>query len=76
MNPSAARALVIFLSFVVLGISAAFTSVVWSLLTPLQTLPRGVLSLLVWVTTYYVGASLLFWKAVVRISPTRLSKSP
>jgi hypothetical protein len=76
MNPSAARALVIFLSFVVLGISAVFTSVVWSLLAPLQTLPRGVLSLLVWVTTYYVAANLLFWKAVVRISPASLSSRP
>jgi hypothetical protein len=74
MSPSAARALVIALSFVVLGISALATSFVWSLLTPLQPLPRAVVSLLVWVSAYYIGANLLFWKAVVRLSSITFSQ--
>jgi hypothetical protein len=75
MSPSAARASVIALSFVILGLSAVATSVVWSLLSPLPPLPRGVLSLLVWVSSYYVGANLLFWKATLRIASTRLPKA-
>lgn len=72
MSPSAARALVIALSFVVLAISAVFTALVWTLLSPLDVVPRGVLSLLGWVTAYYLGANFLFWKAVVRISSASL----
>jgi hypothetical protein len=59
---------VILLSFAVLGLSAVFTTLTWALLVPLQILPRGVVSLLVFVTAYYLGANLIFWKTVVRIS--------
>jgi len=76
MNPSVARAFVIVLSFVVLGLSALFTIFVWSLLSPLQPLPRGVLSLLAWVSAYYVGTNLIFWKTVVRISSDPFSQRP
>jgi hypothetical protein len=68
MTPTAARATVILLSFAVLGMSAVLTSVAWSLLAPLQLLPRGMLSLLAFVTAYYLGANLILWKTVVRIS--------
>jgi hypothetical protein len=74
MNPAVARASVIVLSFVILGLSALATSLVWALLAPLQQLPRGMLSLLVWVSVYYVGTNLLFWKTVIRISPTVVPK--
>jgi len=74
MNPNAARASVLVLSFVVLGISGAVTSVVWSFLSPLQALPRALVSLLVFVSAYYLGANLLFWKAVQRISPSQVTR--
>ena len=74
MTPFAARASVILLSFAVLALSAVFTSLVWSLLSPLEMLPRGVLSLLVWVTVYYLGANAIFWKAVVRMSAAPLPR--
>jgi len=74
MSPSSARGLVIALSFVVLGLSAVATYVVFSLLAPLQLLPRGVLSLLTWVSAYYVGANLIFWKGVVQISSSQPSR--
>ena len=74
MSPSIARALVIVLSFVVLGLSALVTSFVWSFLSPLQTLPRAMLSLLAWVSAYYVGANLVFWKAILRLSSAQFSK--
>ena len=73
MSPSSARASVILLSFVILGLSAVVTSLVWTLLSPLETLPRGMLSLLAWVSAYYAGTRLIFWKAVVRVSPTPVS---
>ncbi|HYR03989.1 MAG TPA: hypothetical protein VEO75_01260 [Nitrososphaerales archaeon] len=76
MNPSVARALVIMLSFVVLGASAIVTILVWSLLSPLQPLPRGVLSLVAWVSAYYVGTNFIFWRGVVRISPDPFSQRP
>jgi hypothetical protein len=76
MNPSVARALVIMLSFVVLGVSALVTILVWSLLSSLQPLPRGVLSLLAWVSAYYVGTNLIFWKGVVRMSSGPFSQRP
>ncbi len=73
MSPSAARASVILLSFLILGLSALVTSLVWSFLSPLQTLPRGMLSLLTWVSAYYAGSRLVFWKGVLRLSPTPVS---
>jgi len=73
MSPTVARASVIVLSFVVLGLSAVVTSLVWSFLSPLQPLPRGMLSLLAWVSAYYVGANLIFWKAILRISSAPFS---
>jgi hypothetical protein len=76
MNPSLARASVIALSFVVLGLSAVVTIAAWSLLSSLQPLPRGVLSLLAWVSAYYAGTNLIFWKTVVRISSDPLSQRP
>jgi hypothetical protein len=76
MNPSVARALVIALSFVVLGVSALVTIFVWSLLSSLQPLPRGLLSLIAWVSAYYVGTNLIFWKTVVRISSDPFSQRP
>jgi len=76
MNPSVARALVIVLSFVVLGVSALVTILVWSLLSSLQPLPRGVLSLLAWVSAYYVGTNFIFWRGVVRISADPFSQRP
>jgi hypothetical protein len=76
MNPSLARSLVILLSFVVLGISALVTVFVWSLLSSLQPLPRGVISLLAWVSSYYVGTNFIFWKTVVRISSGALAQRP
>ena len=76
MSPSVARSLVIVLSFVVLGMSAVVTIFVWSLLSSLQPLPRGVLSLLAWVSAYYVGTNFIFWKGVVRISSGALSQRP
>jgi len=76
MNPSVARALVIVLSFVVLGVSAIVTIFVWSLLSPLQPLPRGVLSLVAWVSAYYVGTNFIFWRGVVRISSDPFSQRP
>jgi len=76
MNPSLARALVIVLSFVVLGVSALVTILVWSLLSSLQPLPRGVLSLLAWVSAYYVGTNFIFWRGVVRISADPFSQRP
>jgi hypothetical protein len=76
MSPSAARALVIVLSFVVLGISALATILVFSVLSFLQPLPRGVLSLLGWVATYYVGTNFIFWKTVVRVSSGTFSSRP
>jgi hypothetical protein len=74
MTPSAARASVILLSFVVLGLSALVTSLVWSFLSPLQPLPRGMISLLAWVSAYYVGTNLVFWKAILRISSAPFSE--
>jgi len=74
MNPTAARASVLVLSFVVLGVSGLVTSAVWSFLSPLQTLPRALVSLLVFVTVYYLGANLLFWRAILRISPSPYSQ--
>jgi hypothetical protein len=74
MSPSLARASVIVLSFVVLALSAAVTVVAWYFLSPLPAFARGMLSLLAWVSAYYVGANLLFWRAVVRISSARLSQ--
>jgi hypothetical protein len=68
MNPSTARASVIALSFVVLALSALLTAGVWYLLSPLQPLARGMVSLLAWVTAYYIGANLIFWRGVIRIS--------
>ena len=76
MNPSAARAFVIVLSFVVLGLSAVVTILVWSFLSPLQALPRGVLALLAWVTVYYIGANLILWKTVLRISSNPFAQRP
>jgi hypothetical protein len=76
MNPSVARALVIMLSFVVLGVSALVTILVWSLLSSLQPLPRGVLSLVAWVSAYYVGTNFIFWRGVVRISSDPFSQRP
>ena len=76
MNASAARALVIVLSFVVLGMSALVTIIFFSVLSFLQPLPRGALSLLGWVVTYYVGTNFIFWKTVVRISSGTFSKRP
>jgi hypothetical protein len=76
MNPSVARALVIMLSFVVLGVSALVTILVWSLLSSLQPLPRGVLSLIAWVSAYYVGTNFIFWRGVVRISSDPFSQRP
>ncbi len=76
MNPSVARSLVIALSFVVLGISALVTVIAWSLLSSLEPLPRGVLSLLAWVSAYYVGTNFIFWKGVVRISSGTLPQRP
>jgi len=72
LNPSSARAAVIMLSVAVLGLSAVFTVAVWHVLSPLQPLPRGLLSLLAWVSAYYVGANLVFWRAVLRISTAPL----
>ena len=74
MNPNAARASILVLSFVVLGISGVVTSVVWSVLTPLQALSRALVSLLVFVSLYYLGANYLFWKAVLRISSSQSPK--
>jgi hypothetical protein len=68
MSPAAARAAVIALSVLVLGMSALLTVAVWHALSPLQLLPRAMLSLLAWVSAYYVAANLVFWKAVLRIS--------
>ncbi len=76
MSPTAGRALVITLSFAILAISAIATAVVWSLLTMLDPLPRGILSLGAWVTVYYLAANLLFWRTVVRFSSDRLSRRP
>jgi hypothetical protein len=70
LSPTTARAAVILLSFVVLGVSAVFATLTWSLLAPLEHLPRALLSLLVFVTAYYLGANVIFWKSVVRISNT------
>jgi hypothetical protein len=70
MSPSAARASLIALSFVVLLVSGLVTTVVWRLLTPLDPLPRAMLSLLTFVAAYYAGANLIFWKAALRISPS------
>jgi len=76
MNSTLARSLVIALSFVVLGLSAVVTIFVWSFLSSLQPLPRGVLSLFAWVAAYYVGTNFIFWKGVVRISSGALSQRP
>ena len=73
MNPSAARAAVITLSVVVLGLSAIPTVVAWHILSPLQALPRAMLSLLAFVSVYYAAANLVFWKAVIRMSQAPLS---
>jgi hypothetical protein len=73
MNPSVARASLIALSFVVLVVSGLVTTVVWRLLASLDPLPRAVLSLLMFVAAYYAGANLIFWKAVLRISPSSSS---
>ena len=70
MSPSAARASLIARSFVVLLVSGLLTTVVWRLLTPLDPLPRAMLSLLTFVAAYYAGANLIFWKAALRISPS------
>jgi hypothetical protein len=70
MTPTAARASVIALSFVVLLLSGLVTTVVWRLLAPLDPLPRAMLSLVTFVAAYYAGANLIFWKAVLRISPS------
>ncbi len=74
MNPNAARASVIVLSFVVLGDLGArhFRGLVVPLSA--QALPRALVSLVVFVSAYYVGANLLFWKAVVRISSSQLPR--
>jgi len=72
MNPWAARAVVIALSLVVLGLSAVVTVAVWWVLSPVDQFPRAMLSLLGWVSAYYVAANLLFWKAVLRLSPAPL----
>lgn len=74
MNPTAARAFVIVLSFAVLVLSAVFAALAWSVLGSLQSLTRGMVSLLVFVTVYYFGANLVLWKTVVRISSTQLSE--
>jgi len=74
MNPAAARASVILLSFVILGLSALVTSFVWTSLSFLQPLPRGTLSLVTWVSAYYVATNLVFWRAVLRISATSLTQ--
>ena len=74
MNPTAARASVLALSVIVLGISGAITSVVWSFLSFVDPLPRALVSLMVFVTAYYLGANLLFWKAVIRISSSQLPR--
>jgi hypothetical protein len=76
MSPSAARTSVILLSFLILGLSAVVTSLVWTFLSPLQTLPRGMFSLFAWVSAYYAGTRLVFWKAVLRLSPTPVSGQP
>ncbi len=67
MNASARRVAVIILSFAVVGLSGAATYAVWDLLPGVQALERGVVSLLSWVVTFYIGV-FLFWKTVVRIS--------
>ena len=76
MSPSAARASLIALSFVVLLMSGLVTAVAWRLLAPLDTLPRAMLSLLGFVAAYYAGANLVFWKAVIRMSPSSSSSLP
>jgi hypothetical protein len=70
MSPSAARASVIALSFVVLGLSALATAGLWEVLSPLALLPRALISLLAWTLAYYAGANLVFWRGVARISPS------
>jgi|HubBroStandDraft_1064217.scaffolds.fasta_scaffold530015_2 hypothetical protein len=73
MNPSAARVSLIALSFVVLLLSGLVTTIVWRVLAPLDPLPRAMISLLAFVAAYYAGANLIFWKAVLRISPSSSS---
>jgi hypothetical protein len=75
MNPSAARASLIALSFVVLLLSGLATTVVWRLLGSVDALPRAMISLLVFVAAFYAGANLIFWKAVLRLSPASLPQS-
>jgi len=74
MRPSAARAAVIGLSVLVLALSGLVTTAVWHVLSPLQPLPRGLISLLAWVSSFYLGTNLIFWRAVLRISPASLSR--
>jgi hypothetical protein len=74
MNPSAARAAVIGLSVLVLALSGLVTTAVWHVLSPLQPLPRGLISLLTWVSSFYLGTNLIFWKAVLRISSPSISR--
>jgi hypothetical protein len=76
MSPTAARASLIALSFVVLVVSGLVTTVVWRVFAPLDTLPRAMVSLLAFVAAYYAGANLIFWKAVLRISPSSSSLPP
>ena len=74
MNPAAARAALVVASVVVLGISSALTTVTWSLLSFADQLPRALLSLLVFVASYYVGANAIFGKAALRLSPAAPSQ--
>jgi hypothetical protein len=74
MKPSAARAAVIGLSVLVLALSGLVTTAVWHFLSPLQPLPRGLISLLAWVSSFYLGTNLIFWRAVLRVSPTPLPR--
>lgn len=74
MNPTVARASVLVLAVVVLGISGVVTSVVWWFLSMMDPLPRALASLMAFVSAYYLGANLLFWKAVVRISSSQFPR--
>ena len=59
---------VIVLSFAVVIGSGLATYGVWLFLGGVQSLERGVIALLSWVGTFYIGA-VLFWRTLVRLTP-------
>jgi len=67
MSSTSRHLLVIALVFAIVFGSGLVTYAVWSALSGFDSLYTGVVALLLWVATFYLGG-ILFWRGLARVS--------